>query len=238
MANKKRSMAALTYSEPPQNLVDHPFYGLVLDEEQIKFRDAIWNPDKKIVFCDARAGTGKTTIAFATANLMVKYGLYDGIIYIASPYGERRMGYLPGDLTTKSQVYFEPLYNAAITCGVNPNVDFNTDPMLSQGAGGGYVTAITHTFLRGTTLGRSVIILDESQNYTFDELKKTLTRATDTTKVVVVGHHDQCDINHEASGFVRYMNYFRQFDEAAVCELHTNYRGWVSNMADAYDGRS
>ncbi|MBO5488574.1 MAG: hypothetical protein J5972_01565, partial [Eubacterium sp.] len=54
----------------PQSLAGLPFYGLNLDEDQARFRDAIWNPEKLIVFCDAKAGTGKTTIATGTADLL------------------------------------------------------------------------------------------------------------------------------------------------------------------------
>ena len=80
-------------TEAPKTLNDHPFYGLELDEEQIAFRDAIWNPDKLIVFCNARAGTGKTFIATATADLLVKYGRYEGIVYISSPTQEQKLGF-------------------------------------------------------------------------------------------------------------------------------------------------
>ena len=43
----------------PKDLKEHLFYGLILDDEQKAFRDAIWNPEKLIVFCNAKAGTGK-----------------------------------------------------------------------------------------------------------------------------------------------------------------------------------
>ena len=65
--------------EAPQNLSEHPFYGLVLDEQQKNFRDAIWDDSKLIVFCNAKAGTGKTLIATATANLLCGYGKYEEI---------------------------------------------------------------------------------------------------------------------------------------------------------------
>ena len=77
----KKIIQSNSYGEAPTTLVDHPFYGLQLDEEQKSFRDVIWSSDKLIVFCNARAGTGKTTIAAATANLLVQYGKYDGIVY-------------------------------------------------------------------------------------------------------------------------------------------------------------
>ena len=83
--------------EAPQTLKDSMFYGIKLDEQQKNFRDAIWSKDKLIVFANARAGTGKTLIAVATANLLVQYGRYDGIVYIVSPVQESKSGFLPGD---------------------------------------------------------------------------------------------------------------------------------------------
>ena len=118
--------------ETPKDLKDHPFYGIVLDDDQKVFRDAIWNPEKLIVFCNARAGTGKTLIATATANLLVQYGLYDGIIYVVSSYGESRQGFLPGDITEKSEVYFEPFYQALIECNINPNTAITNESIVNQ----------------------------------------------------------------------------------------------------------
>lgn len=57
------------------------FYGLVTDQEQRKFRDAIWREDNIVTICNAKAGTGKTTIALATANLLYEYERYHGIVY-------------------------------------------------------------------------------------------------------------------------------------------------------------
>ena len=72
-----------------------------------------------ILQCKSR--TGKTTIATATANLLCEYGLYDGIIYIASPTQEQKQGYLAGSIEEKSEPYFEPFYEALQKIGVNLN---------------------------------------------------------------------------------------------------------------------
>ena len=53
-----KKFKAVDFTDIPETLDNHPFYGLVLDEEQQAFRDAIWAKDKIIVFCNARAGTG------------------------------------------------------------------------------------------------------------------------------------------------------------------------------------
>ena len=77
MATKKKTQQEF-YGEAPITLEGENFYGFILDPQQKKFRDAIWDPNIDIVFCNARAGTGKTTVATGVANLLVQYGKYDG----------------------------------------------------------------------------------------------------------------------------------------------------------------
>lgn len=236
MAAKRKPMFE-SYGEAPKAIDDRPFYSLDLDQDQKKFVNAILNPDNTIVFCNARAGTGKTTLAMGTADILVKHNQYDGIVYICSAYGEKAQGYLPGSITEKSEVYFEPAYQAMIECNMNPNVCVNSDSMVNQKYGDAYVTLLTHTFLRGTNLKKKVIILDESQNYTVADLKKTLTRCSDDCKIIVVGHDQQCDLEDKStSGFVKYLEHFRGHEHCEICELTINHRGWVSQFADELQG--
>ena len=210
-----------------------PFYGLILDQEQRAFVDAIMDQNKTIIFCNAKAGTGKTTLAIGAANILVqdKRNELDGIVYIVSPYGENKQGYLPGSITEKSEVYYEPAYQAMIEVGMNPNACVFNDSMTAKKRGEGYVKLLTHTYLRGTNLQNKVVILDESQNYTVAELKKVLTRCHDSCKVILIGHTGQIDIR-SGSGFARYLEHFDGQERCAVCELTTNHRGWLSTFAD------
>lgn len=230
---RKNTISYPIKPQPPTTLDDNPFYGIQCDEYQKQFRDAIWNPEKLIVFCNAKAGTGKTTIATATANLLCEYGLYDGIIYIASPTQEQKQGYLAGSIEEKSEPYFEPFYEALQKIGVNLNTVL-FDNILNEKNGTAYIRCLTHTFLRGVNFENKVIIIDEAQNYYFDELMKVLTRIHDNCKVIVIGHDGQIDLykNPERTGFVRYMKWFAEDDRCAVCELKKNYRGWIGEHAD------
>lgn len=216
-----------------ESLPKNAFYGMILDDEQMAFVAAIKDPGKSIVFCDAPAGTGKTTLAMGAANILVhdKRTELDGIVYIVSPYGEGKQGYLPGSITEKSEVYYEPAYQAMIEVGMNPNADVRGDSMTAKKRDDGFVKLLTHTYLRGTNLKNKVIILDEAQNYTVAELKKVLTRIHDSCKVIVIGHTGQIDIRG-GSGFARYLEHFQGQEKCAVCKLTTNHRGWLSTYAD------
>lgn len=230
-----RKQQMVKFDDPPDTLKDCPFYGLELDEEQTQFRDAIWSKDKIIVFCNARAGTGKTTIATATADLLCKYGRYEGIVYISSPTQEQKQGYLAGSIEEKSEPYFEPFYQALDRIGVNINTASYSD-IMNQKNGTAYIQCLTHTFLRGCNFSKRVIIIDECQNFYLDELKKVLTRLHDDCKIICIGHSGQIDLysHAENSGFVRYMEHFKAAndDRVAICNLTKNYRGWISSYAD------
>jgi len=204
-----------------------------LDEQQVAFVEAIRSDRKTIVFCNAAAGTGKTTLAIGAANMLVKdkRNELDGIVYIVSPYGEGKQGYLPGSITEKSEVYYEPAYQAMIECGLNPNADVCDETMTGKKKGTGFIKLLTHTYLRGTNFEKKVVIIDEAQNFTAAELKKVLTRIHDDCKVIVVGHTGQVDIAGR-SGFARYIEHFRGQERCEVCELTINHRGWLSTHAD------
>ena len=216
-----------------ESLPKNVFYGMILDQEQAAFVEAIKDLNKTIVFCDAPAGTGKTTLAMGAANILVqdKRNALDGIVYIVSPYGEGKQGYLPGSITEKSEVYYEPAYQAMVEVGMNINSCVYSESMISKKKGEAFVKMLTHTYLRGTNLQNKVVILDESQNYTVAELKKVLTRCHDSCKVIVIGHTGQIDIRG-GSGFARYLEHFEGQEKCAVCRLTTNHRGWLSTYAD------
>lgn len=231
--NKEQGFVA-----PPKTLDGHIFYGLQLDPSQKEFRDAIWDDNIDIVFVDAKAGSGKTTIAVATSVLAVKHRKYDELFYIMHSVGDAQ-GFLPGTISEKSSVWFEPLYQALIEAGEDPDQVIRGSSMTSQKEGTAYVTAITDSYLRGSNIrGRengAIMIIDEAQNYDEFSLRKVLTRACEGTKVIVIGHTLQCDLpSGKKSGFKPCMDHFlrRNDSRAKFIELTTNHRSWVANVAD------
>lgn len=221
----------------PKDLKGHIFFGLKLDEEQLEFANSIINDEIKCVFTDAIAGSGKSTVAVCTAVLMVESGVYSDIVYCTHPVGDAQ-GFLPGTISEKSDVWFEGLYQALVTANRNPEQIITNSSIVNMKNGTGYVKAVTDTYLRGSTIGsegRTIFIIDEAQNFDEHSLRKTLTRANDNSKVIVIGHVGQIDLaNMESSGFARCMEHFRGKHDPrfAFCQLHTNHRGLVSQVAD------
>ena len=234
---KRNSYQNFIPDKAPETLENHVFYGLALDEEQKYFRDCIWDPEKLVVICNAKAGTGKTTISLGTANLLVKYGRYDGIVYIMAPTQEQKQGYLPGGVEEKSAPYMEPLLEAMNTLGIDPMKALKSqDNIQAIKNGTAYIEFTVDTYLRGCNFENKVVIVDECQNYYYDSLKKTLTRVHDSCKLIVIGHTEQCDLykKSEKSGFKPYLKAFEESNDGriAICKLSVNHRGWISSFCD------
>lgn len=237
MTRKKtdpESIGNISFSSYNSVKNDGIYAGMKLDEHQLNYINSITG-ESKIIFCDAPAGSGKTTIAFAGAmELLSNSKQYNGIIYMMAPYGENRQGYLPGSITEKSEVYFEPAYQAMIKCNINPIQAVNTDPLCGTSSNDGFITLITNTFIRGTNFENKIVIIDEAQNFTEHELRTAISRVHDSCKLIMIGHQLQCDIRKENSGWRKCRSYFKykHSDISSFCDLVNNYRGIISKAAD------
>ena len=181
--------------------------------------------------------THNTSVAIATACLLVECGLYDEIFYCFSTNNGAResLGFLPGAVEEKEAGFYEPCLQALVQCGYDPKqVVKELNPEADKN-GLSFVSCRSHAFLRGTNIGeRTILILDETQNCYWDEIKKILTRVKDGAKVIMIGHVGQIDIQKhpENSGFKAYINLFRDDPTVRVCCLTKNFRGHISTVAD------
>ncbi|KQL18832.1 PhoH family protein [Cytobacillus solani] len=198
----------------------------LLTEEQRAYVDSIF--DNQLTIVNAKSGTGKTTLAVACAKLLGK-----PLIYTFSPVEEGSLGFTPGTVEEKESKYTQPLLDALIEIREDPRFAIKSEKnpdMINEGA---WIIAKSHTFVRGTNIKDSVLIVDEAQNFTRGELKKLLTRVHDTTKVIVIGHDKQIDLKDpKKSGFAPYIEHFRDEPYANVLELTKNFRGRLAQHAD------
>lgn len=209
---------------------DHLFfgYGSKLTDEQREYVDSMI--DNQLTIVNARAGTGKTTLAVMVAKLLGRE-----LLYVFSPVEERTLGYTPGTVEEKEEKYIGPLKSALLEINEEPSkVIWNENNIDNIKNGNVWVRAMSHTFLRGTNIkGNKFLIIDEAQNFTKSELKKVLTRVSDTVKVVMIGHDGQIDLKDPSqSGFIAYVEHFRNQPYAKVCELTKNFRGKLAQHAD------
>lgn len=198
-----------------------------LTDEQREYINSIF--DNQVTIVNAKSGTGKTTLAVACAKIIGK-----DLIYIFSPTEEDSLGFTPGSVQEKEMKYIQPLIDALLEIGENPSqVIYDEDNPKSLKDGKVWVYAKSHVFARGINIKDKTVIIDESQNFTRGELKKVLTRIHDSCKVIMIGHDGQCDLdNPEKSGFVPYLEHFKNQSYAKVCELNKNFRGMLAQHAD------
>lgn len=201
------------------------FYGLNLTDEQIIYADAIC--DRLVVFCQARAGSGKTTVAVGVAKILNK-----PMHYIFPTVEEKALGFSAGDVKTKEAKYLTGLYDAITEIGESPMQAIKHDDNKSLKQGTGWIEAYSHNYMRGGNIKNSTVIIDEAQNLTKKELRKILTRIHDTSHVVVMGDFRQCDIDPKLSGFLPYLEHYRTTSYSQVCELTKNFRGVISAHAE------
>ena len=212
---------------------DNIFFGLSLTEEQKIFRDAIYDDEHTLVICDAKAGSGKTTIAVACAKLLIDEHKFESAKYIFSAVQESVLGYTPGSAEEKESKYYLPLIDALLKINEQPEKSIYSSNMLNRKNDNSWIEATSHTFMRGSNIDNKIIIIDEAQNFTVSELKKVLTRCHDNSKVIMIGHSLQIDLkNKKDSGFVKYLNYFQDKDICKICTLSKNFRGVLAQLAD------
>jgi phosphate starvation-inducible protein PhoH and related proteins len=146
-----------------------------------------------VTFGIGPAGTGKSYLAVALGVQALQAREVERIILTrpAVEAGER-LGFLPGDIMAKVDPYLRPLYDALYDL-LGPE---GSQRLLERGT----IEVAPLAFMRGRTLNRSFIILDEAQNTTPEQMKMFLTRIGFGSKVVVTGDVTQIDVPGGRSG--------------------------------------
>ena len=153
--------------------------------------------ENDLLFAVGPAGTGKTYIAIALAVRALKNREIKRIILTrpAVEAGER-LGFLPGDLKDKLDPYLQPLYDAL--------GDMIPVKRLQEFMSEGTIQIAPLAYMRGRTLDRACVILDEAQNTNLGQLKMFLTRMGCDAKFIVTGDASQIDLpNKKDSGLLR-----------------------------------
>ena len=153
--------------------------------------------ENDLIFAVGPAGTGKTYIAIALAVRALKNREIKRIILTrpAVEAGER-LGFLPGDLKDKLDPYLQPLYDAL--------GDMIPAKRLQEFMTEGVIQIAPLAYMRGRTLDRACVILDEAQNTNLGQLKMFLTRMGCDAKFIVTGDASQIDLpNKKDSGLLK-----------------------------------
>ena len=151
----------------------------------------------ELVFAEGPAGPGKTWLAVGHAVSLLEQGVVERLI-LSRPAVEagERLGFLPGDMKDKVDPYLRPIYDALY--------DFMEGRMVERGLQTGMIEIAPLAFMRGRTLAKAAVLLDEAQNATAMQMKMFLTRLGEGSRMMVNGDPTQIDLAPgQTSGLVQ-----------------------------------
>lgn len=199
---------------------------------QRKMVEAVETND--LVFAMGPAGTGKTYTAVALAVRALKNKAVRRVVLTrpAVEAGES-LGFLPGDMKEKLDPYMQPLYDALR--------DMIPAERLAQFLENGTIEIAPLAFMRGRTLDRAFVILDEAQNTTPSQMKMFLTRMGPSSQFIVTGDPSQIDLpSKQASGLPHALSTLARVDGIAHITLDGRdvvRHPLVRKIIAAYDGQ-
>lgn len=174
-----------------------------LTENQRLFFEAYKRQDYFIALHGV-AGTGKTFCALykALEEVLDKSNPFKKIIIVRSAVQSREIGHLPGDVSEKMEIYQQPYRQICQTL-------FDRKDAWDRLEEQGYIEFISTSFIRGMSFDDAIIIVDEMQNMTFEEIDTVMTRVGYRSKIIWCGDYRQTDLNkkkNDVSGILKFFD--------------------------------
>ena len=196
------------------DIILHGQNGKVIKARTANQRKMISEIEKNdMLFAIGPAGTGKTYTAVAIAVKSLKDREVKRIIFTrpAVEAGEN-LGFLPGDLKEKLDPYMQPIYDALF--------DMIPIERLNEYIENGTIQIAPLAFMRGRTLDKAFVILDEGQNTTEQQMKMFLTRMGKSAKFIITGDATQIDLpRNQKSGLINAINTLKDIKDISFVTL-------------------
>ena len=217
----------------PNNLILHGLNGKPITARTANQEQLLADFDKNdLMFATGPAGSGKTYTAIALAVRALKNKQVRKII-LSRPAVEagEKLGFLPGDMKDKIDPYLQPLYDAL--------EDMIPPFKLREYLETHVIQIAPLAFMRGRTLSDAVIILDEAQNTTPQQIKMFLTRLGFNSKMIITGDMTQIDLPPtQQSGLIHAMRTLKNVKGISFIEFNKKdiiRHKLVSRIVEAYD---
>ena len=204
----------LRVMENKNDIILHGSEGRLIKARTVNQRKMVDYISKNdMIFAVGPAGTGKTYTAVALAVKALKSKQVKRIILTrpAVESGEN-LGFLPGDLKEKLDPYMQPLYDALM--------DMLPSEKLKDYLENGTIQIAPLAFMRGRTLDKAFVILDEAQNATTSQMKMFLTRMGISAKFIITGDESQIDLPvKQKSGLIEARRKLEEIDGVSFIYL-------------------
>ena len=186
---------------------------------QERYLELLLDTDVSIIIATGPAGTGKTLLAMQAAIRALKNKEIDKIVVTRPAVGveNEKHGFLPGSLTQKMEPWTKPLFDVLHEYYTTRD----TASMLESEV----IEICPLAFMRGRTFKKSLIIADEMQNATPNQMKMLLTRIGEGSRIIVTGDVRQTDRKEGENGLLDFnnlVNRFRDSDHVGVIEFTGN----------------
>jgi PhoH-like ATPase len=205
------------------------------NKEQSFAIDLIMDRNVDLVTLIGRAGTGKSLIVLAAAlELVLNKKEYDKLIIYRpiQPVGND-IGYLPGTMEEKLAPWFQAIMdNLELLFSAKSGTDWKKDLEMFQRKGRIEMEAIT--YIRGRSIPNSIILIDECQNLSKDEVKTILTRAGEGTKIILTGDIEQIDnasLDATSNGLTHVIEKFKDSELAGHVTFTQGERSKLASKA-------
>ncbi len=198
-------------------------------EQKMAF-DLLLDRNVNLVSLIGLAGAGKTLIATAAALAQTLEKNYYSRIVISRPVQPmgRDIGFLPGDVDEKLKPWMQPIYDSLeLLLG-------NDASLITEYKYNGMIQVEPLTYIRGRSIPKSFIILDEAQNLSVHEIKTIITRVGDGTKIVLTGdvaQIDQTNLDFANNGLTHVVERFKKYSISGHITLKKGERSELATLA-------
>lgn len=198
-----------------------------LNDEQKAAKEIILN--NTVSLLAGRAGSGKTLLACQIGLDGLFQRKFEKIIITRPTVSKEEIGFLPGDLHQKMDPWVQPIYqNMYILYGKE-----KIDPYIQSGQ----IEIVPLSFMRGRTFLESLVIVDEAQNVTNEQMEMIITRVGLRSRMIICGDDGQVDLKNKGdSGFKFLYSCARKIKNLAAITLSTNHRDpFVDDLIQVYE---
>ena len=212
----------------PKRIPKNPIkFKIQLNDEQKQAKAEIL--ENTITLLAGQAGSGKTLLACNVALDGLFRRMYDKVIITRPTVSKEEIGFLPGDLREKMDPWVQPIYQNMFLLYDKSKVERYIEKSE--------IEIVPVSFMRGRTFVNSIVIVDEAQNVTHDQMEMIVTRLGKGSKMIVCGDTHQVDLKKkEDSGFKFLYNGAKKLKEMQSITLVTNNRAdVVQDLIDYYN---